>query len=121
MAYNGWKNYETWAVKLWMDNDEGEYRHWQAATDECREECRGKYPNQYATKEQNERMTLADTLKEYHEEQLPEVGGFAGDLLGAAFGEVDWTEIAESLLADARENDEPDEDEDSEVIAEVVA
>jgi hypothetical protein len=27
--YNGWANYETWAVKLWMDNDPGEYEHWR--------------------------------------------------------------------------------------------
>lgn len=26
MAYNGWPNYETWNVMLWMDNDEGAYR-----------------------------------------------------------------------------------------------
>ena len=25
MSYNGWTNYETWAVKLWMDNEEGSY------------------------------------------------------------------------------------------------
>lgn len=27
MAYNGWKNRETWLVNLWAANDEGAYRH----------------------------------------------------------------------------------------------
>ena len=26
MSYNGWKNWETWNVALWCDNDEGIYR-----------------------------------------------------------------------------------------------
>ena len=26
--YNGWTNYETWAVKLWFDNEEATYRNW---------------------------------------------------------------------------------------------
>lgn len=25
MSYNGWKNYETWNVTLWIGNDEGMY------------------------------------------------------------------------------------------------
>ena len=25
MSYNGWTNYETWNVALWMDNDEPTY------------------------------------------------------------------------------------------------
>ena len=26
MTYNGWTNYETWNVALWMDNDEESYK-----------------------------------------------------------------------------------------------
>lgn len=26
MAYNGWTNWETWNVALWIDNEEGSYR-----------------------------------------------------------------------------------------------
>ena len=25
MSYQGWKNYETWCINLWLDNDEGLY------------------------------------------------------------------------------------------------
>ncbi len=31
-GYNGWSNYETWNVKLWMDNDEGSYNYWPWST-----------------------------------------------------------------------------------------
>ena len=27
MTYNGWKNWETWNVALWCDNEEVIYRH----------------------------------------------------------------------------------------------
>ena len=25
LEYNGWYNYETWNLKLWLDNDQGTY------------------------------------------------------------------------------------------------
>ena len=27
--YNGWYNYETWLVNLWMDNDQGSQEMWR--------------------------------------------------------------------------------------------
>ncbi len=27
--YNGWTNYETWAVSLWIDNDHATYAYWR--------------------------------------------------------------------------------------------
>jgi len=37
-TYNGWKNYETWNVSLWLGNDEGLY----LAMGEYVEESKGK-------------------------------------------------------------------------------
>ena len=37
-TYNGWKNYQTWNVALWIGNDEGMYR---AAVDFARR-CKGR-------------------------------------------------------------------------------
>ena len=95
MAYNGWSNYETWAAKLWMDNEEGGYRYWQSEARRARDAS-----------------SLAAQLKDEHEEALPDVSGLAGDLLWAAFGEIDWYEIAESLIEDNEEEDDEDSEDD---------
>jgi hypothetical protein len=41
---------------------------------------------------------LADRLKDYHEDNRPELPGVYCDLLGAALCEVNWREIAKHLL-----------------------
>lgn len=93
--YNGWHNYETWAVKLWLDNDEGSQGYWQERTEEVFEQAQ---PERFFTKSERALLDLTDALKEMHEEALPELTGFAADLLNAAMSEVNWREIAESLL-----------------------
>ena len=94
MAYNGWKNYETWNVKLWLDNDQGTYTE---VTDHATE----------AVEEGTEVYQFADWLKDYVEETFfpedQEPSGMAADLLNAAKSEVDWFEIAEAYLNDAKE------------------
>lgn len=106
--YQGWANYETWNVKLWMDNDEGSYHHWKESAQEAYDSASG---NSFRTREQRAADNLADTLKDEHAEMLPELDGFAGDLLTAAFGEVNWREIAASLLEDVDKEEEPEEEE----------
>ena len=92
--YNGWSNYETWAVKLWLDNEEPSYRFgvetardWHGLDDAA--------------------CGLARRLEEEVADAMPlEEASVYSDLLRAALGEVDWFEIAESYLEEL----EPDEE-----------
>lgn len=97
-TYNGWTNYETWNVKLWMDNDEGSYRYWQDAAQDVYDEAEAD-----DTFTRNERATLdlSDRLKSEFEESAPDLGASCwSDLLTAALSEVNWHEIAEHLIDD---------------------
>ena len=94
--YNGWTNYETWVVNLWMDNEEGTYDYWREVAQEVSSDL--EEPTNSMTKMDEAVYLLAERLKDYHEENRPELPGVYGDLIGAALSEVNWREIAEHLL-----------------------
>jgi len=94
-TYNGWSNYETWAVNLWLTNEEGSYRYWTDRTREVIAECANEDADRSAL------SRLAEELKEStHEACAIEKASLASDLMNAALGEVDWYEIARSLIDD---------------------
>jgi hypothetical protein len=85
-SYNGWSNYETWCVKLWLDNEEGSQRDMERIATHARTEYEG-----------------AADLKSYVQDMMPELGGTLwGDLLNSALDEVNWQEIVTGI----REDDE---------------
>ncbi len=74
-TYNGWSNYETWLVALWLDQDNYQ-------------------PNS------TDVSSLSQELKDFIDECMPETTGLYHDLLNAALGSVDWYEVSEHLLSD---------------------
>lgn len=107
--YNGWKNYETWAVALWIGNDQGSYGRAMEMVDNAWD-CAD--PDKYFSRSERARLDLADSLKDWFEEENPlshEASVFS-DFLSAALSEVDWLEIADNFLSDrelsASEDDE---------------
>ena len=84
--YNGWKNYETWLVNLWIDNDGGS-EYWTERADEVRDVS-----------------DLADEMENYYQELASEVipsHGMFNDLFNSALREVSWHDIAEHYINEA--------------------
>lgn len=96
-TYNGWTNYETWLVNLWMDNEHSDQEFFRERAKEIYDESHA--PGHVVwTKSETARHHFADWLKEWHEENRPELPGVYEDLLGGALSAVNWHEIARHYI-----------------------
>ena len=101
--YQGYKNYQTWNVALHIGNDYGLYHHWQeraeavknvVANGDCDQVQAGCW-----TAEQAVRSMLADELKAtFTAHPLSNDCSMYSDILTHALGQVDWQEVADSIL-----------------------
>ena len=90
--YNGWTNYETWAVKLWIDNDEGLQSMVEEMADEHKE---GDDPI----------GDLKDAIEamvwEFYEEQVKDdMWGLFKDMITSSIQTCNFYEISENVLED---------------------
>jgi hypothetical protein len=102
-GYNGWSNYETWNVKLWLDNDQGSAEYWEENAQEAFKRAKA---GSYFTRSDDARRALADRLKDEIEEGVPVTEGLYADLLNATISEVNWSEIANAFLEDNEVEDD---------------
>ena len=84
-TYNGWTNYETWLVALWMENGAGESDYWHDRAVETVEDNDGALPE--AAED------LAADIEAAVSEGAPE-SGLHADIINNTLRAVDWQEIA---------------------------
>ena len=111
-TYNGFSNYETATLSLWIDDTKTSYdywreealKHWRTAAT-CEDVKTGQW-----TRDEVAKREVADQLKDELSDSSPlKDNTVYADLLNAALSEVDWYEVAEHLLADAQEREESDD------------
>ena len=103
--YNGWKNYETWNIKLWLDNDHPSYDLYHEWLNDAKEAAiieDKENHSEFLTIEDHTKRILADKIKEYTEENNPlnDTANVYTDLLNSALSEVDYYEIEENIMSD---------------------
>lgn len=82
--YNGYYNYETWCVKLWLDNDEQNYNYlMNVEVSNCNE--------------------LEQVIEQLIENTEPDVQGLWGDLIEHIKSKINTYEIAECFWKDRGE------------------
>lgn len=105
--YQGYTNYETWAVMLWINNEQGTQEYWRDAARECLNDPEmGK--NQFVEdQEQRARIYLANRLKDEHDEQaeqfMDDQSSVFADLMNGALGSVNWHEVAHHIIEAVKE------------------
>jgi hypothetical protein len=105
--YNGWTNYETWNVALWLDNNEGDQNYWNETAQEVYDAAEAE---KSFTRDEQATLDLMHRLQEEIEEAQPDLGASMwADLLGAAMSEVNWYEIAEHYIAEVDKETEDKE------------
>lgn len=97
-TYNGWTNYETRCVNLWMNNEQGSHEFFRETAQQIHAETDAH--NNTGLKLKNlKTIRFADWLQDYYsEENWPDLSGVYGDLLRGALDAVNWDEIARHCI-----------------------
>lgn len=116
--HNGWDNYPTWVVNLWMDVSQGSQEFYNDMAKNIirpylSEDDDGWYINLADLRQA--RFEFADWLKEYHQEMAPETGVLS-DLVGFAVGIANFDTIARHWVDENLEDIRVMEDKEIEII-----
>lgn len=96
---NGWRNYNTWLVNLWITNDSSVHAGWLEQTRECLKEAANSGVTWVGAK-----FALSERLKIHYTETErpgPSDGMYEG-LLDSALDDVEWYDIAAGFIGEVQ-------------------
>lgn len=90
--YNGYTNYETWVVCLWLHNEYNSQKHYEERTEHLLDYTNGD--------KMEAKYLLANEIKEEFFSLTPYLSKASvwSDLISHAIEMVNWTEVAESFI-----------------------
>ncbi len=101
-TYNGWTNYQTWVWKLWIDNEQSTYEYWREQVFDVIETAEIEFDFESIAdarvRELAERLTF--NMDSMAEEFMAGQSGPFADILNAGLGQINFREIAKSMLED---------------------
>jgi hypothetical protein len=103
-TYNGWTNYPTWCVHLWLTNEEGTQNAAAEMVNMAYGENVDKAVYMFGNADDNKQYAIscaADTLSQWVRAEcdgLHENADMVSDLFGYALGQVNWHEIVRAFL-----------------------
>lgn len=89
--YNGWTNYETWCVNLWLSNDQGSY---ESVNDLIRSQVGSGLGGV-----EDVLKGLVEELTDATHPGLTDGASFVTDLYNGALSEVNWQEIIKNWVS----------------------
>jgi len=106
--YNGWHNYETWNMNLWLTNDSGFYEIAEERIEEIAkdESINEGYSNldkmdvAYKVSQWLEEYANAMWMEDFQSCNFNHSYGPLGDITNAAWNQIEWYDIAEHLVDD---------------------
>jgi hypothetical protein len=103
MTYNGYSNYETWAVQLWIDNTESKSAYWRRLAEEIYNHQASEQV--HFSKVEDATCILAEKLRDSYNNGMERIlndanvnGTVWADLLNASVCAVNFGEIAKNLM-----------------------
>lgn len=101
-GHQGYANYESFCIGIMIDSDRELLGLWLAQAKECLNKPDPERNQQFGNEGAAE-LDLADALKEYFDDNSPEIDAPWNSLCNAALGNVDWLDLARHYLGKVKE------------------